>query len=51
VGWYVPRQLVHDEFTNQGSTDRRLFPVFLFAVRYVCPLAIAMIFLHQLGIL
>jgi NSS family neurotransmitter:Na+ symporter len=51
VGWYVPRQLVHDEFTNQGSTDRRLFPVFLFAVRYVCPLDIAMIFLHQLGIL
>ena len=51
VGWYVPRQLVYHEFTNNGQCNKLFFQTFLFAVRYVCPLAIILIFLHQLGIL
>jgi len=51
VGWYIPRQLVRDEFTNGGTLSARLFPVYLFAVRYVCPLCILLVFLHQLGII
>jgi NSS family neurotransmitter:Na+ symporter len=51
VGWYIPRQVAHDEFTNWGTHGQRIFPVFLFAVRYVCPLCIVLVFLHQLGII
>ena len=51
VGWYIPRQVAHDEFTNWGTHGQRLFPVYLFAVRYVCPLCIVLVFLHQLGII
>ena len=51
VGWYIPRQVAHDEFTNWGTQGQRIFPVFLFAVRYVCPLCIVLVFLHQLGII
>ena len=51
VGWYVPRQLVYDEFTNGGQCNKLFFQTFLFAVRYVCPLAIIMVFLHQTGII
>ncbi len=51
VGWYIPRQVVHDEFTNGGTLNSRYFGIFLFAVRYVCPLCISLIFLHQLGVL
>lgn len=51
VGWYIPRQVAHDEFTNWGTHGQRIFPVFLFAVRYVCPLCIILVFLHQLGII
>ena len=51
VGWYIPRQLVRDEFTNGGTLSARPFPVYLFAVRYVCPLCILLVFLHQLGII
>ncbi|MBR1548141.1 MAG: sodium-dependent transporter [Prevotella sp.] len=51
VGWYIPRQVAHAEFTNQGSHGRRLFSIYLFAVRYVCPLCIVLIFLHQLGVI
>ena len=51
VGWYIPRQVVHDEFTNNGGHNRRFYGIYLFAVRYVCPVCIILVFLHQLGIL
>jgi NSS family neurotransmitter:Na+ symporter len=51
VGWYIPRQVAHDEFTNWGTHGQRIFNVYLFAVRYVCPLCIILVFLHQLGII
>lgn len=50
VGWYVPRQVVRDEFTNNGTLRGSLFGIYLFAVRFVCPLCILLIFLHQLGV-
>jgi NSS family neurotransmitter:Na+ symporter len=51
VGWYIPRQTAYDQFTNDGSFNMIFFPIFLFAVRYVCPLAILLLFLHQLGVI
>lgn len=51
LGWFVPKQLVKDEFTNWGTVSRRLFPVYLFLIRIVCPLCILVIFLNQLGLL
>ena len=50
IGWAVPRKLVRDEFTNWGSVSCRVFGVYLFFVRYVCPTAILAVFLHQLGV-
>ena len=50
VGWYVPKQVVHDEFTNGGTLKSRLFGIYLFVVRFVCPICILLIFLHQLGV-
>jgi NSS family neurotransmitter:Na+ symporter len=51
MGWYVPRQLIKDELTNGGTLRSRFFVVYLFSVRYVCPLCILLIFLHQFGII
>jgi NSS family neurotransmitter:Na+ symporter len=51
VGWYIPRQVVHDEFTNYGQHNHSFYRIYLFAVRYVCPVCIILVFLHQLGIL
>ncbi len=51
IGWYVPHKIVHDEFTNWGTLNGRFFHFYIFLVKYVCPLAILMIFLHQLGLL
>ena len=51
IGWAVPHKVVHDEFTNWGELRGRFFHFFIFLVKYVCPLAILIIFLHQLGLL
>ena len=51
LGWVVPRRIVKDEFTNWNSVCCCLYPYWLVAVRYVCPVAIAAIFLHQLGVI
>lgn len=51
LGWYVPKKLVRDEFTNWGTLKGSLFPVFLFMIRFVSPICIFMIFLHQIGII
>lgn len=51
LGWYVPKKLVKDEFTNWGTLKGSLFGVYFFLVRYICPLAILCIFLHQFGVI
>lgn len=51
VGWYVPKKLVRDEFTNWGTLKGNLFFVYLFLVRFVCPVLILLVFLNQLGLL
>ena len=46
-----PKPVVYEEFTNDGQHNLRFYRIYLFAVRYVCPLCIMLIFLHQLGVI
>ena len=48
VGWVVPKAVVFDELTNSGTVSLRIYRLWLFAVRVVCPIAILLIFGHQL---
>ena len=48
VGWKLDRRLVHDELTNGGTIRFRLFRFYLFLIRWAVPLAIALIFVHEL---
>ena len=50
VGWYAPLTTVRNEFTNKGTVGEKLFPLFLFTVRYICPIFILLIFMHELGL-
>ncbi|NLN37050.1 MAG: sodium-dependent transporter, partial [Bacteroidales bacterium] len=45
VGWYMKKALVYDEFTNQGTLKGTLFRAYYFIIRYVAPVAIAIVFL------
>ena len=52
IGWFVPHKIVKDEFTNWGTLrNEHIFHAYLFLVKYVCPICILFIFLHQLGLL
>jgi len=51
VGWFVDQQLLRDEFTNHGTVSVHFFRAYQFAVRFIVPLCILLIFLHQLGVL
>ena len=51
IGWFVPHKIVRDEFTNWGTLRGRFFHLFLFLVKYVCPICILFIFLHQFGLI
>ena len=51
LGWYVPKKLVKDEFTNWGTLKTPLFGTFYFLIRFVCPLLILAVFLHQFNII
>ena len=51
IGWVVPKRIVRDEFTNWGTVRGRLYSVWLFTIRFVSPVCILAVFLHQLGIL
>lgn len=50
LGWYVPKGVVKDEITNWGILSGKFFGVYLFAIRFICPLLILAIFLHQLNV-
>ena len=50
IGWYVPKRTVKEEFTNYGTLRGTLFTTYLFLIRFVCPLSILTVFLHQLGV-
>ena len=51
MGWLVNRQMVKDEFTNYGTIQGSFFVAYMFSIRYVVPLCIILVFLHQFGIL
>jgi len=53
IGWYADHKVVREQFTNWGelALHGNFFHTYLFLVKYVCPLAILFIFLHQFGLL
>ncbi len=46
VGWYLDKKLVCDEITNGGTTSTRLYPVLIFLLRWLAPVAITLVFVQ-----
>ena len=51
IGWGASKQTVRDEFSNGGTVSSRWFGVWHFCVRFIVPVCILLIFLHQLGVI
>ena len=48
VGWYLNRELVRKEITNNGEVSQRVFPIIIFLLRWVAPIAILSMFIKGL---
>lgn len=48
MGWFFDKNQTKDELSNQGTLKVRLFPVFMFILRFIAPLAILLVFLQGL---
>lgn len=51
LGWFVPKKISYEQFTNWGAIHTGLYSIYLFLVRFVCPVCIALVFLNQLGVI
>ena len=51
IGWVASKHTIRNEFTNRGTVNLRLFATWHFCVRYIVPLCILLVFLHQLGVI
>jgi len=51
VGFFMGYKRVKEEITNGGALRARIFSVVFFVIRFVAPIAIAMVFLNVIGIL
>lgn len=51
VGWYMTKNDIKDELSNSGTLRAVYFPAYIFLIRFIAPIAIAMVFIYGLGII
>lgn len=51
VGWFMGSGNVKAEISNEGALKARFFAVLMFILKFMAPIAIAMVFLNGLGLL
>jgi len=51
VGWVLGRKKVRSEIEKGGSISEIMLSIFLFLVRFIAPIAIAIVFLKGIGLL
>ena len=50
VGWRLDQQILKAQITNNGALKFRIYRLYIFLLRYVCPIILLLIFLDNLGI-
>ena len=51
VGWFYGRDKSKQELSSDGKFSIRYYPFFIFLVRYLAPIAIALVFLKVIGVI
>ncbi len=49
IGWFYGKKRTHDELSNNGSLKVKYLPLYMFIVKFIAPVAIAIVFLYGLG--
>ena len=50
VGWKLDHHILKAQITNNGELKFRIYGLFSFLLRYVCPAVLLLIFLDNLGV-
>ncbi|MCH5235306.1 MAG: sodium-dependent transporter [Muribaculaceae bacterium] len=51
VGWLVKKKFIEDQLTDYGAFKFKLLGLLVFFLRWICPIAIFLIFLNSIGII
>ena len=52
VGWFASKAIVREEFTNwETNRAKSFFNIYMICVRYVVPVCIFLILMHQFGVI
>ncbi|MBD5203055.1 MAG: sodium-dependent transporter [Bacteroidales bacterium] len=51
VGWVVPKKFTKDQMTDAGAYPFAWYGLLMFVLRWVCPVAITLIFLNSIGLI
>ena len=49
VGWYLDKRIVWEEITNDGTLKVNIYKLIIFILKYIAPIAIAIVFINELG--
>lgn len=50
AGWRLSKRVWWKQMTNSGTKRFPIFPIFVFMIRFVCPIGILLIFLNELKV-
>lgn len=50
VGWRLDKHILKAQITNHGALKFRIYGVFIFLLRWICPVVLLLIFLDNLGV-
>ena len=51
LGWFLGKKIIANELSNEGSLKLKFLGVFVFIIKYIAPIAIALVFLNSIGII
>ena len=51
IGWYYKKRRVREELERGGAVSEKMLSTFMFLVKFVAPIAIAIVFLYGIGVL
>lgn len=50
TGWFLDKKIIRQQLSNNGTIKVRVMNILLFCIRFIAPVAIAVIFLYGLGL-
>lgn len=51
LGWYLGKKVIADELSNSGTLKMKFLGVFVFIIKFIAPIAIALVFFNSIGLL